>query len=122
MNAQGDRPGRLVDDVDEGLAAERTELAWGRSLLSLFACGAAIAKGVPHVDGGEGRPVLGVIVLGIATVVWLSGMPLRRIEERSHQPVAARCCWRCCSPRELQTPRGWRASHQMSPTETISGR
>jgi uncharacterized membrane protein YidH (DUF202 family) len=90
MNAQGDRPGRLVDDVDEGLAAERTELAWGRSLLSLFACGAAIAKGVPHVDGGEGRPVLGVIVLGIATVVWLSGMPLRRIEERSHQPVAAR--------------------------------
>lgn len=83
-------PGRLVEDLDEGLAAERTELAWGRSLLSLFACGAAIAKGVPHVDGGQGRPVLGIVVLGIAALVWVSGMPLRQIEHRSHRPVAAR--------------------------------
>lgn len=85
----GDERGRLVEDLDEGLAAERTELAWGRSLLALFACGAAIAKGVPHAEGAQGRPVLGIVVLGIAAMVWVSGMPLRRLEHRSHRPVTA---------------------------------
>ena len=45
---------------DPGLAAERTQLAWGRSTLALFGCGAAIAKGLPNITGTPGRPWAGM--------------------------------------------------------------
>ncbi len=69
---------------DPGLAAERTELAWGRSALSLLACGAAVAKGVPQVHGGQGRTWLGVAMLALGGLVWLSGVPLAAARKRSH--------------------------------------
>jgi uncharacterized membrane protein YidH (DUF202 family) len=63
---------------EPGLAAERTELAWDRSALSLFACGATIVRGLPEVTGSAGRPVPGVAVLVLAGLVWASGLPYAR--------------------------------------------
>ncbi len=72
--ASGDGPGS-----DPGLAAERTELAWGRSALSLFACGAAVARGgIPVVSGDSSRPIVGGVLLAFGAVVWLTGLPLAR--------------------------------------------
>lgn len=67
---------------EPGLAAERTELAWDRSALSLFACGAAIVRGLPGVTGGSARPAAGVAVLVLGGLVWAAGLPYARI--RSH--------------------------------------
>ncbi|MEO7398191.1 MAG: DUF202 domain-containing protein [Ilumatobacteraceae bacterium] len=68
----------LVPPPDPGLAAERTELAWGRSALSLFACGAVVAKGgLLRMDGAE-RPIVGAVLLFLGAVVWLAGLPLAR--------------------------------------------
>ena len=64
------------DDADDGLAAERTELAWSRSALSLLACGAATAKGIPRIT--DGHPVTGAVLLALGGVVWLAGVPLAR--------------------------------------------
>jgi len=70
--------------LDLGLAAERTELAWGRSALSLFACGAAVAKGgVPIVGVGSDRPIVGGILLAFGVLVWLAGLPLARQRARA---------------------------------------
>ena len=63
-------------DLDDGRAAERTELAWSRSALSLLACGAATAKGIPTVT--DGHPITGLVLLLLGGVVWLSGVPLAR--------------------------------------------
>lgn len=69
---------------DPGLAAERTELAWGRSSLALLACGAAVTKGVPGVTASGGRPWVGVALLMFGGVVWLAGMPLAAARARAH--------------------------------------
>ncbi len=61
---------------DPGLAAERTQLAWSRSAMSLLACGAATAKGIPRVT--DGHPVTGVVLLLLGGLVWLAGVPLAR--------------------------------------------
>lgn len=79
-------PTEAAYERDPGLAAERTELAWGRSALSLLACGAAVAKGVPRVNGSEGRLWLGIVVLVLGGLVWLSGVPLAAARKRSHGP------------------------------------
>jgi uncharacterized membrane protein YidH (DUF202 family) len=67
---------------EPGLAAERTELAWDRSALSLFACGATVVKGVPSITGSSGRPLPGLAILALAGLAWASGMPYART--RSH--------------------------------------
>lgn len=67
---------------DPGLAAERTELAWGRSALSLFACGAAVARGGLSGSGGD-RPVVGAVLLALGALVWLTGLPLARQRARA---------------------------------------
>ena len=78
-------------DPDDGLAAERTELAWSRSALSLLACGAATAKGIPSVT--DGHPVTGLVLLLLGGVVWLAGVPLARARaeatRRGGRPRAA---------------------------------
>ena len=61
---------------DAGLAAERTELAWSRSALSLLGCGAAAVHGIPNVTNGH--PVTGAVLLGLGGLVWLAGVPLAR--------------------------------------------
>lgn len=65
-------------DRDPGLAAERTDLAWGRSTLALFACGAAVAKGVPKITDGS-RPGPGIVMLLLGGAVWLAGLPFARL-------------------------------------------
>jgi uncharacterized membrane protein YidH (DUF202 family) len=61
------------EGLEEGLAAERTDLAWSRSWLSMAACGVIIAKGLPGLGGTQGRPIIGVVVLVLGTGVWLLG-------------------------------------------------
>ena len=81
-----------VSQRHPGLAAERTELAWGRSTLALFACGAAIAKGLPRVTGSDGRPFAGAAIFVLGAVVWLSGVPYARARNRNehgHRPPSA---------------------------------
>ena len=68
---------------DPGLAAERTELAWGRSTLALFACGAAMIKGLPKVTGGADHPAEGAFVLLLGGLIWALGLPYARARARA---------------------------------------
>lgn len=63
----------------------RTALAWGRSTMSLFACGAAIAKGVPKVTG-HGRPLIGISMVVLGAIAWISSLPLARSRRSGHGP------------------------------------
>ena len=62
----------LDDEAPGGLAAERTSLAWNRSSLALFACGAAVFKGVPRLPTPDGRPVVGGVIVVLAIVAALA--------------------------------------------------
>jgi len=77
---------------DGGLAAERTELAWDRSALALFACGAAVIKGLRNVTGNAARPAIGIALLVLGGLVWLSGVPYARLRAEAsragRRPVA----------------------------------
>lgn len=68
----------ILDEDDPGLAAERTQLAWSRSTLALFAFGAAVAKGLPHLTGTPGRPAAGLAICSFGAVVWLTSVPYAR--------------------------------------------
>ncbi len=72
----------MESERDPGLAAERTQLAWGRSALALFACGAAVAKGIPNVTPTHRNEWIGVVVLCLGALVWLAGLPLARERAR----------------------------------------
>ena len=61
-----------ADDGD-GLAEERTTLAWSRSSLALLACGAAVLKGVPRLPDPGGRPLVGGVIVALATVAAIVG-------------------------------------------------
>jgi uncharacterized membrane protein YidH (DUF202 family) len=61
-----------LDDGD-GLAEERTTLAWSRSSLALLACGAAVLKGVPRLSDPGGRPLVGAVIVVMAAVAALVG-------------------------------------------------
>ena len=68
---------------DPARAGERTELAWGRSILSLVACGLAIGRGLPALTGTEGHPVAGGIVLAVGVVAWATALPSARRRARA---------------------------------------
>jgi uncharacterized membrane protein YidH (DUF202 family) len=57
-----------LEDVDPGLARERTELAWHRTAISFAALGGALLKI---------RPVAGIPVLVISAAVWQLGRSAR---------------------------------------------
>jgi uncharacterized membrane protein YidH (DUF202 family) len=58
---------------DPGLAAERTDLAWHRSGLSLLACGAVIMRGLSHPPFVTQNLALGACVLGLGAFIWALG-------------------------------------------------
>ncbi|HET9444395.1 MAG TPA: DUF202 domain-containing protein [Acidimicrobiales bacterium] len=62
------------DDEEEGLAAERTALAWGRTSLSLMACGAVVVRGLPTVTGERGRPLVGGVIVALAALLWVQSL------------------------------------------------
>ena len=62
-------PDESAYERDPGLAAERTELAWNRSTLALFACGAAMLKGLPKVTGKPGRPLAGLLIFAFSGLI-----------------------------------------------------
>ena len=57
-------PADDIEDIDPGLARERTELAWTRTAISFAALGGALLKY---------RPTIGLPVLIIAAVIWRLG-------------------------------------------------
>lgn len=67
-----DEPG--LGGGDQSLAAERTSLAWDRTSLSLLACGAAVVKGVPVVEGVEARPGIGLAIVALASLTWVASL------------------------------------------------
>ena len=57
-------PADDIEDIDPGLAGERTHLAWTRTAIAYAALGAAILKN---------SPVAGVPILALSVVVWALG-------------------------------------------------
>ena len=57
-----------IEDVDPGLARERTKLAWTRSSVSFAAIGVLILKS---------RPLIGAPVLLLSAVIWSLGLVRR---------------------------------------------
>jgi uncharacterized membrane protein YidH (DUF202 family) len=80
------------EEDDEALAAERTELAWGRSSLALLVCGVAVARGFSEATGGDTKPVAGVVLLILGGLAWAIGLPYARAraigDERGDRHVA----------------------------------
>jgi uncharacterized membrane protein YidH (DUF202 family) len=67
------------EDLDPGLARERTRLAWARTAIAFAAVGAAILRR---------QPVAGVIVLALTPVVW--GLGRVASQEIGSKPHARR--------------------------------
>ena len=72
MTPPGDE--KEQEEEEAGLAAERTALAWGRTSLSLMACGAVILRGLPSVTGERGRPLAGGVVVTVAALLWVQSL------------------------------------------------
>ena len=70
------------EDLDPGLAAERTPLAWARTAIAFGAVGAAMIRR---------EPVAGVIVLAMTPVIWVLG---RVASQRAAPPEL--CPGGCC--------------------------
>ncbi len=62
---------------DEGLAPERTQLAWGRTGLALVVVVAVLARRAWTVDDAAG--IVAVVLVALGALVWLAGM------RRSHR-------------------------------------
>jgi uncharacterized membrane protein YidH (DUF202 family) len=61
---------------DEGLAPERTQLAWGRTGLALLVAIGVLARKVWSLSGP--LEVTAIILVGIGGVIWMVGMRLSR--------------------------------------------
>ncbi|MFM7536568.1 MAG: DUF202 domain-containing protein [Acidimicrobiales bacterium] len=66
-------PGGTDYEIDDGMASERTDLAWGRSGLALVACGAVVFRDVPWLGGDRTRRIAGLAVLALGVATWLLG-------------------------------------------------
>jgi uncharacterized membrane protein YidH (DUF202 family) len=63
---------RPLDEDDEGLAPERTALAWNRSALAFFVVLAALGRRVWPLD--EGQHAGAVVILGAAALLFLASI------------------------------------------------
>jgi uncharacterized membrane protein YidH (DUF202 family) len=73
-----------------GLAAERTDLAWNRSGLSLLACGVVVARGLRFPVAEPAHVVIGVVILVLGGFTWMSGgWQARRRARGGHAREAA---------------------------------
>jgi uncharacterized membrane protein YidH (DUF202 family) len=74
------QPPEELEDLDPGLAAERTKLAWGRTAIAFAAVGAAMLRKAP---------VEGLIVLAMTPLIWalgrFVGQPAARPEQLSRR-------------------------------------
>lgn len=66
------------------LAAERTDLAWDRSGLSLIACGVAMLRGLGQAGLSPGHVVAGTAVLVLGVLTWFLGAWYAR-RSRAHR-------------------------------------
>ena len=58
---------------DAAMAAERTDLAWSRSGLSLGVCGLILRRGLPSITEQPSRPFIGAVVLALGGITWTLG-------------------------------------------------
>jgi uncharacterized membrane protein YidH (DUF202 family) len=58
-------PPEEMEDLDPGLAAERTRLAWARTAIAFGAVGGAMLRR---------EPVAGLVVLAMTPVIWALGL------------------------------------------------
>jgi uncharacterized membrane protein YidH (DUF202 family) len=74
-----------------GFAAERTDLAWSRSGLALFACGIAVAKGLRFPVAEPAHVVAGVAIFVLGGFTWFIGQwqARRRRRDGHDREVAA---------------------------------
>jgi uncharacterized membrane protein YidH (DUF202 family) len=79
-----------AESRDPGLAAERTDLAWNRSALSLLACGAVIVRGIGRPPLNTGNVALGLTILALGVITWSLGLwRVRRSQARGARPTTA---------------------------------
>lgn len=71
-------------DRDDGLAPERTQLAWGRSGLAVVVAVGVLARRVWTLHGATG--VVALVLVAIGALVWLAGMRSSRRLELSMEP------------------------------------
>jgi uncharacterized membrane protein YidH (DUF202 family) len=71
-------------DWDEGLAPERTQLAWGRTGLAVVAVLGVLARRVWVLNGGIG--IVALVVVALGALVWLAGMHGSRRLEAGMEP------------------------------------
>jgi uncharacterized membrane protein YidH (DUF202 family) len=72
------------DGRDPAFAAERTDLAWARSGLSLLGCGALVLRGFGRPPLTTGNVAIGVFLLLLGTIAsFLGGWHARRVR-RAH--------------------------------------
>ena len=76
-------PVRAAEQWDEGLAPQRTQLAWGRSGLAMGVAVAVLARRA-WLAGGALEAVA-LVVVGVGGLVWLVGMQRSR---DLHLPMA----------------------------------
>jgi putative membrane protein len=68
---------------DPGLAAERTDLAWSRSGLSLVACGAVLLRGLARPPLTASDLAIGLCIVGLGAFVAALGVWRARQVRRS---------------------------------------
>ena len=69
-------PPEEIEDLDPGLAAERTTLAWARTAIAFAAVGGAMLRR---------EPVAGLIVLAMTPLLWTLGRFVGHREARPEQ-------------------------------------
>ena len=72
---------------DEGLAPQRTQLAWGRTGLAVVVAVAVLARNVRTLHGAVG--VVGLVSVAAGALAWLVGMRASRRLEETMEPHGA---------------------------------